>query len=174
MTEAMNQELLDLKARQCAGEHMPCPRCGMDTMDQEDVHRNALSRHADIFVCDDCGISEAMLDLMRNPLPMHQWAFFQEGRPISNFKTMPGEIVRVRLQKEQVPYLTDLYRRWLDVDGKEDFEAYRAEAYLHCPGLTHLWLQPFQAAYQVCEGQLLLRFRKAEAGIEIAHDVIPL
>jgi len=115
-----------------------------------------------------------MLDLMRNPLPLHQWAFFQEGRPISNFKTMPGEIVMVRLQKEQVPYLIDLYKRWLVVEGKEDFEAYRAEAYLHCPGLTHLWLQPFQAVYNVYEGQLLLRFRKSGNDVEIAHDLIRL
>ena len=27
-----DQLLLDLKARQQAGEHMPCPRCGKDTM----------------------------------------------------------------------------------------------------------------------------------------------
>ena len=26
------EQLLDLKARQQAGEHMPCPRCGKDTM----------------------------------------------------------------------------------------------------------------------------------------------
>lgn len=168
----LNEQLLDLKTRQLAGECLPCPRCG-SMMDTPATH-NALSRHADVFVCDDCGVSEAMLDLMRNPLPLHQWVFFQGGRPISNFKTMPGEIVLIRLQKEQVPYLMDLYRRWLDADGTEDFEAHRAEAYLHCPGLTHLWLQPFQAAYQVCEGQLLLRFRQTEAGIEIAHDVIPL
>ena len=63
-----------------------------------DVTRNALSRHADVFICDDCGTAEAMLDFMRNPLPLHQWAFFQDGRPISNFKSMPGALVWERLQ----------------------------------------------------------------------------
>ena len=32
MTERMERKLLDLKARQQAGEHMPCPRCGKDRM----------------------------------------------------------------------------------------------------------------------------------------------
>ena len=169
----LNEQLLDFKALQLSGERLPCPRCGSDVMSTH-VTRNALSRHADVYVCDDCGTAEAMLVLMQNPLPLRQWAFFQDGRPISNFKTLPGEIVWVILQKEQVPYLTDLYRHWLDVEGKEDFEAYREEAYLHCPGLTHLWLQPFQAVYNVCEGQLLLRFRKTGDDVEIAHDLIQL
>ena len=44
-----NRILLDLKARQQAGEHMPCPRCGMDTM-KPALHTNALSRHADLWL----------------------------------------------------------------------------------------------------------------------------
>ncbi len=169
----LNEQLLDFKARQLAGERLPCPRCGSGVMNIH-VTRNALSRHADVYVCDDCGTAEAMLDLMQNPLPLHDWALFHDGRSISNFKALPAEIVWARLQKEQVPYLTELYKRWLGTQGREDFEAYRADAYRHCPGLTHLWLQPFQAVYRVCEGQLLVRFRKTDAGVETAHDVIPL
>lgn len=169
----LNEQLFDFKARQLAGECLPCPRCGSGVMNTH-VTRNALSRHADVYVCDDCGTAEAMLGFMQSPLPLHQWAFFQEGRPVSNFKALPAKLVWARLQKEQVPYLMDLYTRWLEAEGKEDFEAYRTEAYRHCPGLTHLWLQPFQAVYRVCEGQLLLRFRKTDAGVETAHDVIPL
>ena len=30
MSTPMEKILLDLKARQQAGEHMPCPRCGKD------------------------------------------------------------------------------------------------------------------------------------------------
>ena len=169
----LNEQLLDFKARQLAGDRLSCPRCGSGVMNTH-VTRNALSRHADVYICDDCGTAEAMLDLMQNPLPLNQWALFHDGRPISNFKLMPGPLVWDRLQKQQIPYLMDLYRRWLDAEGKEDFEAYRAEAYRHCPGLTHLWLQPFQVIYQVCEGQLLVRFKKSDAGVETAHDVIPL
>ena len=72
MHEIVNQILLDLKIRQDKNERMPCPRCGRDDMN-EDVHRNALSRHADIYICDQCGTSEAMLDFMTNPLPLTQW-----------------------------------------------------------------------------------------------------
>ena len=54
MTEDMKQALLDLRARQESGEHMPCPRCGRDTM-YENLYTNALSREADgIYVCSDC------------------------------------------------------------------------------------------------------------------------
>ena len=65
VTMQYDQLLLDLKARQQAGEHMPCPRCGKDTMKPE-LHTNALSRHADLYVCDQCGTAEAMLAFMNN------------------------------------------------------------------------------------------------------------
>ena len=64
-----DQLLLDLKARQQAGEHMPCPRCGKDTMKPE-LHTNALSRHADLYICDSCGTAEALLDFMKQELPL--------------------------------------------------------------------------------------------------------
>ena len=54
MSTPMEMILLDLKARQQAGEHMPCPRCGKDTM-KPDLHTNALSRPAPLFICDQCG-----------------------------------------------------------------------------------------------------------------------
>ena len=38
----LKAKLLDLKARQEAGEHMMCPRCGKDTMKPE-LHTNAMS-----------------------------------------------------------------------------------------------------------------------------------
>ena len=57
----IQKALADLKARQEAGEHMPCPRCGRDTM-KPALYTNALSRVADgIMVCDDCGTQEALL-----------------------------------------------------------------------------------------------------------------
>ena len=37
MTERARAKLLDLKARQEAGMHMMCPRCGMDAM-KEPIH----------------------------------------------------------------------------------------------------------------------------------------
>jgi len=49
MTDRIRKALGDLKARQAAGEHMPCPRCGRDTM-KKSIHINAISRHADIYM----------------------------------------------------------------------------------------------------------------------------
>ena len=73
MTDRIRSALGDLKARQDAGEHMPCPRCGRDTM-KECVHTNALSRHANIYICDACGMQEAILDYTHAPLPIEAWA----------------------------------------------------------------------------------------------------
>jgi predicted RNA-binding Zn-ribbon protein involved in translation (DUF1610 family) len=54
MSKDIQEALLDLRARQETGEHMPCPRCGRDTM-KPTLATNALSRHADgVYVCDDC------------------------------------------------------------------------------------------------------------------------
>jgi predicted RNA-binding Zn-ribbon protein involved in translation (DUF1610 family) len=172
MRELLNETLRDYKARQDAGEHMMCPRCGRDAMDPS-IHRNALSRYADVHVCDDCGTAEAMLDLMKNPLPPTQWACVRSERPRADFEVLPGGAVLERLRKEQLPYLTGLYERWLAEPKGADFEAYRLEAHRHCAGLTALWNQPFQAVYRVLDGQLLIRFRTTEKGTEVATDLIP-
>ena len=37
---------------------------------KENIHTNALSRHADIYICDACGTEEALLKFMSNPLPV--------------------------------------------------------------------------------------------------------
>ena len=73
MSAAVDLILADLRARQYAGEHLPCPRCGRDTM-KEPVATNALSRHADIYVCDACGMAEALLCALGAPLQLSQWA----------------------------------------------------------------------------------------------------
>lgn len=49
-------------AKQTKG-HYPCPRCGCDTMNKENVRKNALSRRANIYVCDACGGQEAIEDM---------------------------------------------------------------------------------------------------------------
>ena len=50
-----------------------CPRCGKMTV-KDRLHTNATSRHASVFVCDICGTDEAIRDLLRNPLPLREWA----------------------------------------------------------------------------------------------------
>ena len=73
MTPATQQRLLDLKARQESGEHMPCPRCGRDTM-KDNLHTNALSRIFDIMICDSCGLEEAMAAFAGRAMLVEDWA----------------------------------------------------------------------------------------------------
>ena len=44
-----------------SGAVLPCPRCGRMTM-KENLCTNALSRRADIYICDSCGTAEALED----------------------------------------------------------------------------------------------------------------
>lgn len=50
-----------------------CPRCGKLAMDPESIHRNALSRYADVMICDACGTDEAMRDFFGKDLPISEW-----------------------------------------------------------------------------------------------------
>ena len=51
----------------------PCPRCGHYTMNGELV-RNALSRRADVYVCDQCGTNEAMCDYLGIEDKIEDWS----------------------------------------------------------------------------------------------------
>lgn len=54
----------------------PCPRCGNDSMNEK-LTRNALSRRADIYICDACGMEEALMDAAgKEPLPFNKWGLF--------------------------------------------------------------------------------------------------
>ena len=111
MTERIEKALADLRARQQAGEWMPCPRCGRDTL-KPSLHTNALSRHADgVYICDECGTAEAMLDFMNNPLPTELWAMFRAPRPESDLKDLPGAEVWERIRMEHGPVLIDIFKR---------------------------------------------------------------
>lgn len=170
MIEKLDKRLLDLKARQRAGEHMNCPRCGRDTM-KPDVYTNALSRLEDIMVCDECGHDEAKLAYMRVPGTLYLWAAFQPKKPPSDFKARAGSDVKREIEETQYPYLAELYDRWLK--RTEDEEALRFESYETCKGLSELWFEPFQAAYDVSDGRLLIRFRRTDTGVQLAADLIP-
>jgi len=167
MSKNIQEALLDLKARQEAGEKMLCPRCGRDTM-KPDLHTNALSRHAEgIYVCDDCGTAEAMLDFMRNPLPLECWAQFREGEATADFKAVPGEEALKTIKAEHVPRLIRIFQQW---KAGTDFKALRITAMKECPGLTQIWEEPFQALYTVADGEIVIRFRQNNDAVEIAAD----
>ena len=167
MTEVIANALLDLKARQESGEKMPCPRCGRPTM-KLDLHTNALSRHADgIYICDECGTAEAMLDFMQNPLPIECWSIFLNGLPSVDFKDTPGEEALKAIQAEHLPRLMEIYQQWKE---GADFKALQMEALKECPGLTQIWEAPFQALYEVADGEVVVRFRQYKDAVEVAFD----
>ena len=170
MSKSIQEALLDLRARQEAGEHMPCPRCGRYTM-KPALTTNAMSRHADgIYLCDDCGSAEAMLDFMRNPLPIEDWAFFREDTPDADFKAVPGEEALKTIKAEHVPRLIRVFRKWKACGV--DFAEIRSEAIRECPGLTQIWERPFQALYQAADGEIVVRFREKGNTVEVAVDLL--
>ena len=44
------------------------------TMDAESVTHNALSRRATVYICDACGMQEALEDMMDSRKPLTEWA----------------------------------------------------------------------------------------------------
>lgn len=56
---------------------LPCPRCGHDRMDEKPA-RNSLSRQAKVYICNQCGMEEALLDMAgKEPLPLNQWGMIR-------------------------------------------------------------------------------------------------
>lgn len=53
-------------------DYLPCPRCGHNRMDSVLCH-NALSRHASVYVCSECGTDEAVRDMTGDVLPLNEW-----------------------------------------------------------------------------------------------------
>lgn len=164
----IDQKLLDLKVAQEAGKYTLCPRCGQNTMNPV-LCRNALSRIADIMVCDVCGVDEAKLAFMRAPGTLYTWAGLQPDRPASDFKTLPGKEVWERICREQKLTLSELYERF---ESGEESEAVRLCAFESCPGLTQIWTQPFQMNYEAADGTVAIRFKRTADGLEMAADLI--
>lgn len=53
-------------------ELLPCPRCGRNSM-KEKLSLNALSRRANIYICDGCGTDEAMRDFAGYVDDLNDW-----------------------------------------------------------------------------------------------------
>ena len=53
-----------------------CPRCGRWTM-KERTHTNALSRSADVYICDECGTDEAIRAMNGRTIPLTDWSLIQ-------------------------------------------------------------------------------------------------
>ena len=169
----LGRKLAYLKARQLDGAHMLCPRCGLNRM-KVSIHTNALSRHADIYICDPCGCAEAMLDFIGKTVPVDEWAVFNSRGIDDHFIDTPAAQAWKEIQREQLPYLINLYKRFRSAPSGSGFSSYRQAAYANCPGLELLMATPFYAKYEVKEGQLVIRFRSDEGeDVLVSHEVIP-
>lgn len=69
----LSKRLAEFKAAQRTRRY-PCPRCGKMQMNDDPI-RNALSRYADVMVCDSCGTDEAMRDYFGTPISLKEWSF---------------------------------------------------------------------------------------------------
>lgn len=77
MNETGTELLIERFAEKQPGGHFACPRCGRMTMGAESVTRNALSRRIDVYVCDACGMYEALEDMAGSRSPLSLWAIAQ-------------------------------------------------------------------------------------------------
>lgn len=73
ITENEARNLIELFAKKQPGGHFACPRCGRMSMNAESVTRNALSRRVAIYVCDTCGMQEALEDMADSISPLTSW-----------------------------------------------------------------------------------------------------
>lgn len=63
-------------SRQAASRFDTCPRCGKDSMRKEKLTYNAWSRRADIYVCENCGMAEALRDATGYADDITEWRMF--------------------------------------------------------------------------------------------------
>ena len=67
----LKQRIERLKTVQSDGNVHPCPRCGLRV-----VHmRTALSRLADVYICDQCGMDEALRAENGHELRLDDWNY---------------------------------------------------------------------------------------------------
>ncbi len=138
MMSKHSKALLDLRAKQNAGEKMACPRCGRNPI-KTPLEHNALSRYADLYICDECGTTEAMLDMMLNPLPLEQWAVFKNTGPELDFKALSMEELVGRILGAQTDALLQVHRSWVLRTEGQSFDALRVQALKVCPlSLIHI------------------------------------
>ena len=77
------------KVRHMKGEQCQCLRCG-EPLDMKLAH-NSLSRYADVYVCSDCGMDEAVRSIPGNhALNLSEWSYLRNLLPIEkNYIEMP-------------------------------------------------------------------------------------
>lgn len=164
----IEQRLADLKALQEQGKTNLCPRCGRPTM-KEHLYINALSRVADIQICDHCGVDEAKLAWMGQQTSLYGWAMLQPTRPEGDFRAMDADKAMVTILAAQTQLLTELFKR---SETDEAPDAIRFDAFEQLQGLRELWAKPFEARYSALDGEVVVQLKRQDEGILIAADIV--
>ena len=85
MTEIEAKQLLgDLGKLQREGRAsgLPCPRCGSNNMNRDPII-NAHSQFADVYICNKCGLDEAIrASQHRDPLSFSNWTLIRNKRSV--------------------------------------------------------------------------------------------
>lgn len=78
-TESSCKHILNsLGQLQQLGQIGACPRCGFRPMNPK-LMLNSLSRYADVYICEACGMEEAVLAASQEePIPFPKWSLFQK------------------------------------------------------------------------------------------------
>lgn len=71
-TSGQAKAIIEEFAKVQEGGFFPCPRCGRMVMNEKPT-RNALSRCAQVYICDECGTDEAMRAFARKLMPLEEW-----------------------------------------------------------------------------------------------------
>ena len=163
MTPNLPMMLLRLRAQQRDSGEQVCPRCGRAIL-KPDLYTNALSRYAEgIYICDSCGIAEALLDYLHKPMHLLDWDAFRPKAPEGDYTTVCYDNALLEVEKEQLPFLLNLYERWLNEPEGADPKPYEHEAIETCKGLKSICFSPFAVRYQTADGTLVIDFN-AENG----------
>ncbi len=78
MSEGAAKALIEQFAKKQWDGDYPCPRCGLSKMSHIPVE-NALSRWVNAYICNECGMMEALEDMLGSPkTPLSAWAIAKE------------------------------------------------------------------------------------------------
>lgn len=83
LNEQLAKQMLERFAKLQRKHPYPCPRCGRDNMGIR-ATRNALSRRANIYICDMCGTQEALEDMMDSRTSLTEWGYIKAKKTGSN------------------------------------------------------------------------------------------
>lgn len=71
-----NDIIINYAKAQELGCVLRCPCCGKFTMNQH-IDNNSISRLADIYICNDCGVDEAVAELEKRKNNTDNWYIFK-------------------------------------------------------------------------------------------------